>query len=327
MTATDVGAASILSGRGDVFVINDNGGQLYRFAPDAKHESWLSVDLRRDAATWGRLQPFTTGDLIFDETWEGALGMIKQTDAMLIGIKEPVVGLDVRPYDPGRRGAWYSLGFLLRSEASRQLDIGTSELTVGYSVRHTPSGTRVEAFLADSLENGAGYCTRLGHPAQTEMLLHGTDRFGSELAKPPHSDCDSSCPDCLRDFSNLVFHPLLDWRLGRDLLDLMLGRSLDTDRWIEGERLLAAAFAADFYGEAVRLDGGAWAIAGESSVVIIRHPLESPTESDDPTGLTLTERMDRAYIDAEDRIGRDRVRFVSSFDLQRRPGWVMARMA
>lgn len=327
MAYNEVEAASILSGRSDVFVINDNGGRLYRFAPDKNHESWLSVDLWRDKSTWARLRPETTGELHLDETWEGALGMIKQTDALLIGVKDPVAGLDLRPYDPGRRGAWYSLGFLLRSEASRQLDIGTSELTVGYSVRHTAAGTRVEAFLADGLENGAGYCTRLGDPEQTALLLHGADQFASELAKPPHSDCDSSCPDCLRDFSNLVFHPLLDWRLGRDLLDLLLGRELDTDRWVEHERLLALAFAGDFFGAPVRLDGGAWGIESDTGVVVIRHPFESPTEGDDPMGLALTERMDRAYVDAEDRVGREIVRFVSSFDLQRRPGWVLARMA
>lgn len=326
MASAEVDSAAVLSGRGDVFVINDNAGRLYRFAPDSKHESWLSVDLRRDEAAWRGLRPDVNGELILDETWEGAIGMIKRSDAMLVGVKDPVPGLDLRPYDPGRRGAWYSLGFLLRAEAARQLDVGTGELTVGYSVRQTAVGTRVEVFLADSLENGAGYCTRLGQADQAGMLLSGTDRFAGELSKPPHTDCDSSCPDCIRDFTNLVFHPLLDWRLGRDLLDLLLGRSLDTDRWLESERLLAEAFAGDFFGSAVRLDGGAWGIHGDTGLVIVRHPLESPTEGHDPGGLELTERLDRAYVEAEDLVGRDRVRFVSSFDLQRRPGWVMAKL-
>jgi ATP-dependent helicase YprA (DUF1998 family) len=327
MSAVDIEAASVLSGRGDVFVINDNAGRLYRFAPDSRHESWLSVDLRRDEAAWRELRPDVHGDLILDETWEGAIGMIKRSDALLVGVKDPVPGLDLRPYDPGRRGAWYSLGFLLRAEAARQLDVGTPELTVGYSVRHTANGTRVEVFLADSLENGAGYCTRLGEADQADVLLSGTDRFASELSKPPHSDCDSSCPDCIRDFSNLVFHPLLDWRLGRDVLDLLLGRGLDTDRWLESERLLAEAFADDFFGSVVRLDGGAWGVHGDSGLVIVRHPLESPTESNDPGALELTERLDLAYVEAEDLVGRENVRFVSSFDLQRRPGWVMAKLA
>lgn len=325
MTTVEVADARALSGRGDVFVINDNGGRLYRFAPDDKDDSWISVDLWLDNEARQRLKPRVTGDLRLDQRWEGALGMIKKTDALLLGRRDAVPGLDLRPYDPGRRGAWYSLGFLVRAEAARQLDIGTAELTVGYSVRHVDGRTHVEVFLADALENGAGYCTRLGQASELEKLLQGTDRFGSELAKPPHDECDSSCPDCLRDFTNLVFHPLLDWRLGRDLLDLLLGRALDTDRWLEDERLLAKAFAADFFGTPTRLDGGAWGVEGDLGVVIIRHPFESPTEAGDPEGLELTERMDRAYVDAEDRAAGRAIRFVSSFDLQRRPGWVVAR--
>lgn len=326
MSAVEVAETRALSGRGDVFVINDNAGRLYRFAPDEKEDSWVSVDLWLDDEARQRLNPRVTGNLRMDQRWEGALGMVKKTDALLLGRREAIPGLDLRPYDPGRRGALYSLGFLLRAEAARQLDIGTAELTVGYAVRHLDRRTHVEVFLADALENGAGYCTRLGQPSELEKLLLGTDRFGSELGKPPHDECDSSCPDCLRDFTNLVFHPLLDWRLGRDLLDLLLGRALDTDRWVEDERLLAEAFAADFFGTSTRLDGGAWAVEGDAGIVIIRHPFESPTDIEDPDGLALTERMDRAYVDAEDRAAGSSIRFVSSFDLQRRPGWVVARV-
>ena len=93
-------------------------------------------------------------------------------------------------------------------------------------------------------------------------------------------------------FTNLIFHPLLDWRLGRDLLDIVLGRDLDTDRWLHDEEVLATTFADDFFGSPVRLDGGAWAINGDRSVVVVRHPFESPTEAADPEHLALTERMD-----------------------------------
>jgi ATP-dependent helicase YprA (DUF1998 family) len=326
MRSAEIGATRALSGRGDIFIVNDNGGHLFRFAPDSARDSWISVDLWRDPDARQRLDPRTRArELQFDQQWEGAIGMVKQTDALLIGRSGTVPGLDLRPYDPGRRGAWYSLGFLLRAEATRQLDIGTAELTVGYSVRHVEGQTHVEVFLADALENGAGYCTRLGLPDQLGALLDGADRFASDLGKPPHDECDSSCPDCLRDFTNLVFHPLLDWRLGRDLLDLILNRPLDTDRWADDERILAEAFAEDFYGDAVRLDGGAWAIDGDDGVVVVRHPFEAPVDGSDPEGLHLTDRMDRALVEAEDRGDGQPIRFVSSFDLQRRPGWVIAR--
>lgn len=326
MRVVEFAATRALSGRGDVFVINDNVGRLYRFAPDEQGDSWISVDLWRDADARSRLNPQIRGQgLQLAQSWEGALGMVKQTDALLVGLQQPVTGLDLRPYDPGRRGAWYSLGFLLRAEAARQLDIGTTELTVGYSVRHADGYTHVETFLADTLENGAGYCTRLGEEGPFAGLIAGTDEFATELDKPPHNDCDSSCPDCLRDFTNLVFHPLLDWRLGRDLLDLLLGRVLDTNRWADDERTLAEAFATEFYGEAIRLDGDVWCISSDSGLMIVRHPFESPTEECNVEALNLTERLDRAYVDAEGTAGNRPIHFISSFDLQRRPGWVVAR--
>ena len=323
MAQLDINASRAFSGPGDVFIVNDNGGRLYRFAPTEDHDSWISVDLWQDEEARARLH--LTGGLRLDEEWTGALGVVKRTDTLLLGPQTSMPGLDLTPFDPGRRGAWYSLGFLLRAEASRLLDISPAEFNVGYSVRYLNGRTHVSVFLADTLENGAGYCTRLGQPSELETLLGNTDGFASELSKPPHDECDSSCPDCLRDFTNLIFHPLLDWRLGRDLLDIVLGRDLDTDRWLHDEEVLATTFADDFFGSPVRLDGGAWAINGDRSVVVVRHPFESPTEAADPEHLALTERMDRALVEAEDLAGDRPVRFVSSFDLQRRPGWVLAR--
>jgi len=39
----------------------------------------------------------------------------------------------------------------------------------------------------------------------------------------------TSCPDCLRDFSNLPYHSILDWRLGLDLARLALDSAAAID--------------------------------------------------------------------------------------------------
>ena len=114
--------------------------------------------------------------------------------------------------------------------------------------------------------------------------------------------------------------------LARDLLDLLMGRPFDATRWTEEERGVAEAFAADLYGTALRLDGGVWGIDGEGVVVIVRHPLEHPAEGQDPDSLTLTPRLDKALVDAETVANGRPIRFVSSFDLQRRPGWVLGKL-
>ena len=322
MAQVDIGAARAHSGPCDLYFINDNGGSLYRFAP-ARDKSWIDVDLWKENKESGR---FWLPSISENEAREVALGMAKKTDALLVGPRDWPVGLDLLPFDAGRRGAWYSFGFLLRIVATRQLDIGLEELNVGYSVRQVDDRPVVDVFLSDQLENGAGYSTRLGGATELNDLLDGTDDYVARtLARPPHDQCESSCYQCLRDYFNSMYHPLLDWRLGRDLLDLVLGRPLDTGRWEDAEQSLAKSFTEDFEGHPISLDGKVSAIATGSNVLIVRHPFESPTHDDDYENVHLSARLDSAVVDAESQAGGRQIRFVSSFDLQRRPGWVLAR--
>jgi hypothetical protein len=245
---------------------------------------------------------------------------------MLVGPRDDPEGLTLVPYDPGVKGAWYSLGFLLRAAACRLLDIGNAELDVGYSVRHASGRRLTEAFLADSLDNGAGYCTWLGLPNNLGKLLRSATEFAVELADDPNHDCDSSCPDCIRDFTNLIFHPLLDWRLGADLLTLLRGEKLNVASWWNAEQSAAKAFADDFGGTALELAGGTvHAIQPASRIVIVRHPLETPLTI---AGARLTERMDEALVEAEDLVDDPRsIAVVSLFDLERRPGWTASQLS
>ena len=54
------------------------------------------------------------------------------------------------------------------------------------------------------------------------------------------SDCDSSCYNkgCMRDYSNMPYHPFLDWRLGLDVAQLCLTGKLSDG---SSERLLVSA--------------------------------------------------------------------------------------
>src|SRR6185369_7580772 len=101
-----------------------------------------------------------------------------------------------------------------------------------------------EVFIADSLENGAGYAARLAE--RFEALLDEADRHANDLPRHGGTPCDSSCHRCLRDYGNRAWHPLLDWRLAVDLLDLLRRRTLDPDRQHDRDVAVAQAFAADF---------------------------------------------------------------------------------
>jgi hypothetical protein len=323
MSRSEAKGTLAFSGPGEVYVVNDNSGRQYRFAPVVGSElqdvgSWLSVDLVRS----GEL------DKAVDENqmWTGALGLIKTTDAMLLGPRSLRRGLSFDPFSAAARGSWYSLGFMLRSAAARLLDVGVAELDVGVSYRQLgpedAHRSQTEIFIADNLENGAGYSTWLGQQSSLERLLEEGQKLVDAFSEKEH-DCDSSCPDCLRDFSNLIFHPILDWRLGRDLMEILLGGELNTDRWEQEESRAASAFGAAFDAQHEVLPGGVQAVFGHDRVLIVHHPLELASASDH---VDLTDRMSDAVDEADLRVSSTtQIMFATPFDLDRRPGAMVAK--
>ncbi len=152
------------------------------------------------------------------------------------------------PFSPSRRAAWYSLGFLLREAAARALDVQSQELRVGLRVARIGEAVRTELFLADSLENGAGYCTHLGKPSSSRGACRSPNVPRRARSSPPHSEqCDSSCYDCLRDYYNMAFHPLLDWRLAATCSTCWSGAASMSSPWAAIERRpRSVPSAADF---------------------------------------------------------------------------------
>ena len=88
-------------------------------------------------------------------------------------------------------------------------------------------------YVADTLENGAGYAVELGRPERLHAVVERiAGSIGDDWASARHSACDASCPDCLRAYDNRHLHPQLDWRLALDVADLCLGKPLQADRWL-----------------------------------------------------------------------------------------------
>jgi ATP-dependent helicase YprA (DUF1998 family) len=314
------GATSLHIGRGQVLLFNDNGRGLFGFSP-VRGGSLISTDLVNDSAKSELVREFQIGE----ENTRVALGSRRFTDTLLLGIGAPVpLGIDLSPWDPGRRAAWYSLGFLLRLAATRHLDIGMDELEVGYVQRlDEQTGDRVtEVFLADTLENGAGYATHLGSRDVFPKLMAELDRvIFEDLESEGHASCDSSCPDCLRDWSNRAYHPLLNWRLAVELSRILRGLPIDLTRWSDDERAAAEAYALAFDAKATVLDGGVSCIEDELGVILVTSPLEAHWSG---PATFLTDRQDEARVDAEDKIAGTEgvIRYRSLFDLVHRPGWV-----
>jgi hypothetical protein len=234
---TPVANFEIWSGLDTVYVINDNDGQLFNFEKLSAGETWVTRDALQKVGVIN--PPITAGGMIDTR----ALASIKPTDVFVLGIKSWPVGISAMPLRVEGRAALYSLGFLLRRAAAVQLDIHERELKVGLRVTQDPNGNVIgQIFISDSLENGAGYSSYFGRPAEAENLLRFVVGQSSNVFYGPlvaQTDplgnaahgrlCRTSCPDCLRDFSNLAYHNILDWRLGLDLARLALDSNANID--------------------------------------------------------------------------------------------------
>ncbi len=230
LALTTVANFELWSGTDDVFVINDNDGALFEFEKLAQGESWVT---REALAKVGVNSPALAAASNIDVR---ALASVKPTDIFVLGIASWPAGVNCGPLRLEGRAALYSLGFLLRRAAAVLLDIHERELRVGLRVVQDSTGQVIgQIFMSDSLENGAGYSSYLGRPNQAEDLLRfvtgqTSNAFYGPLTDPAHASmCQTSCPDCLRDFSNLAYHNILDWRLGLDLARLALDSAVQFD--------------------------------------------------------------------------------------------------
>src|SRR5206468_9327594 len=138
--------------------------------------------------------------------------------------------------------------------------------------------------------------------------------FAVSLQSQPHAaPCRTSCPDCLRDYSNLPYHSVLDWRLGLDLarlaLDLTAPIDFSVPYWNGVEVLAAQQYFAALPNWQQTTFGGLPAAYRGTLAEIITHPLWI----DDLTNLAP--QLAPAYTAAI--AAGYRVRFKSLFEILR----------
>jgi DEAD/DEAH box helicase domain-containing protein len=230
------------------------------------------------------------------------------------------------------KAALYSASFILRSVVGERLDIDPEELDIS-NVRQVemPDGTKcAEIVLNDHLANGAGFAAWIHRNwaqiiGEVATARPGDGTFIGALLDTNHRNCDSACYDCLKQYRNMSYHGLLDWRLGISVLrilhssDSKVGIDGDfsppeLDGWLDSVRALVHNFCSSF--QCVPLDFGplhGFEVGGRQVIVI--HPLWNP---DRPTGILAQ------AIAATDP---NRVKFVDSFNLLRRPSFVYLNLA
>ena len=178
-----------------------------------------------------------------------------------------------------------------------------------------------QIFISDTLENGAGYSSVYGDPNKAENMLHyiigqTSGVFYKPIANSQHrNDCRTSCPDCLRDFSNLVFHNILDWRIALDMSRLALDANAVIDfsvpYWQGLDKIAATPY---FQSASLRQTQFGGVVAGQDGnyAEIIVHPLwDCNTNNFGP-------QLAAAYAQAM-AAGITEVKFKSVFEILRRP--------
>ncbi|MDL5047325.1 hypothetical protein QQ054_15000 [Oscillatoria amoena NRMC-F 0135] len=305
---------NVTCGPARVYRINDNDGQDFVFHKLNGQHAWYSDDAfrqaLRDLPQGERRRVAAPQPDPAEPALTRALASISTTDVLAAGITEFPVGLCLNPAIAEARAAWYSFGFMLRRAAAVSLDVSESELDLGiqpvldFSSPFAPPSAKV--FISDTLENGAGYSTYLGEPNRFERLLEfivgqGSSSFHDPLVNSRHEGtCTSSCHRCLREYGNMAYHPILDWRLGLDMAYLALDSSTEISLHTPYWRSLVDRIAKSYFsGLDRKSDDLAGLPAGIETLTQKAFILTHPLWDTDPANLDP--RLAAAFAAAERR--------------------------
>lgn len=345
-----------------LYTLNDNRGELFK------------GDMERDDQIRGRSNDAVMERWVANESGTERIGLVapKTTDVLTYRITRIPAGLDASPvrplpltaggnpgvyHRPGVKSALNSAAFLIRSVAADILDIDPEEFDICHIrlVSLGPDTTGTERYsgefvIGDHLANGSGFTRWLdanidvvirrivdGANASVAGQLSGQahGEFLSRFYSSRHtSECESSCNECLRNFRNMRYHPLLDWRLATSFVRVMANPAekagldgnwspVELAQWPDRIRGMVENFVNDFRHGApdpfiCLQDAAVPAFHFGGKLVVIRHPL---WDTGNPK-----KRFAEWLAGAATIVGAVNVRSVDSFDLERRPSWVFRKL-
>ena len=226
-----VGRVESLRGA-DVYSINDNDKKQFEFYANGSRVVVPDRSLYREdpgLSPFGAIEPSAVG----------SIGSVRRTDVMRISFDSiPTLGppnqvIGVHDRMPAGRAALWSFAEAVRIAAADVLGVDPTELQAGVQPYRVQEEVTGRVFLADTLENGAGYSTHLAtEEGAAQVLELLVDDLGQRFRGPAHaSECDTSCQDCLRGWENRQLHPRLHWRLALDVAEAVSGQILSFEKW------------------------------------------------------------------------------------------------
>jgi DEAD/DEAH box helicase domain-containing protein len=272
-----VGALTVIRSPDPVEVIrvNDNNGRLFTLS---KHKSGSVVCV--DEYLYDKF-PFKDASLT--ALGEAAIGEVRPTDVVVISLDSASTPLGFLPTSPAvvpaGMAAMWSFAEVLRRGCQTHLDLEPSELQVGLKPVSRRGYQTALVFLADQLENGAGYAPEIGRPENMKGILEAIlDELTRKYESAEHADCTDACPDCLRSYDNRMLHWAMDWRLSLDMAELANGLHPRIGRWLDGAEQLAERFVSMYQLDTKALIRPFADVVGlvspeKSLAVMIGHPL------------------------------------------------------
>ena len=235
------------------------------------------------------------------------------------------------------RAGSISACFLIINYASRMiLDVDPDEFEIlEPRVQKRKDGKRIPVLqISDELVNGSGLSNRLGqlnHNMEPMVLdvmrkIVGNKRSSplADLRNGSHElECVTGCYKCLHRYGNQGFHGLLDWRLGLDVIQLLLDPSFvagidgnfnfpGTEDWPSVAESLAKE-AAGFFDTELKKIGNIQVIGlGDDRWAALIHPFWNRDEV-----LNLHPELENFALEVK------KFDFVTTFDLSRRMGQVL----
>jgi len=322
--------------------INNNGGDFFKgkyikqdkYGASFEHQ-WISSYF---------INELDNIQIISNEEESISLASCKITEVFRIEPKQLDLSLDINPFEKSdlfkasaSKGAFYSAAFLLQRTLADDLDIDPEEIEIAAidsivlpEINGVLERNSASIVLADELPNGSGFIQQLYN--KFEKYLNKciepdkkNDRYNYSIIT--NQECDDASYNDLKNYRNMNFHPLLDWRLGVGLLRIMsdkkyLSGLIENDfkypellYWKNFTKELAKKIEIDFDNVKYKTFGelNGFTIANKIKVIIV-HPFwnctpHQPNEEQNILTKAITEA------------GTENLFFVDSFNLHRRPGW------
>ena len=301
--------ASFIS-QGRVYRINDRNGKNYQFE-------------RKNYQQLGDL-PIVGEQYIYNPSLKAenpvsfALIAPKTTDVLRLKPAVRPEELYLNPTGAGSqavaiRAAYYSAATMIIRQTALDLDINSEEVEIASVHGRGKEGdfnVIGEIMLADYLPNGAGFVEWISRNwAGIVNTITTSDFHNGEQC------CDSACYRCLMSYRNRPLHGLLDWRLGRDLMQVFAGAAFDCQQVDINRIALRDRFVRTF-SDATSVENTGWkaAFSLDDNLYLIAHPFANARTLHG--GLRQTANQ---WLSAHGN--QAHVRLVDSFNLSRRMAW------